>query len=255
MYGLVNRDSLPTQKSRWNPIDNSGSNNSGSNNSNNSNTNKSTTSGPLYVDIKPNPDILVNKEVDKLKEKQLNKVLEYIETQNKILTGIQNRLVRLEQREYQELHERITTLEQYNIHERLQGLENLLENSQGDHPILSRKFIPFFINENHVGRDNITNLMGSSLEIIIEILNYQPSQDISPVIFPFGKETSLPKFQTMKLEFMYVDTEANGTIIGNFKQNSDGIYVVELQNFDTNYSFPLMVTCKTELLVTDFNSI
>jgi hypothetical protein len=135
-----------------------------------------------------------------------------------------------------------------NFDDRLKALETrfkVLEDQLNNSDTNNKKYTPFFVNESHVGLDNITTLTGNQLEIVMDILNYQSS--IEPLIYPFGNTKIKNNYKISTLELKYIGDEDDGTITGVFRRNDAGIYVIELVNFQTNYSFPITITCKASL--------
>lgn len=123
----------------------------------------------------------------------------------------------------------------------------------------SMEFVPYIIKEDYASCDNITKLTGNPLihfEMLVEILGFYSE---TPVIFPFGIETNLPRYAELTLEMSFKDADktVNGTAYGIFKRRNDGIYIIQLTELysDGNasgierYTLPLTFTCNTDLLL------
>ena len=118
------------------------------------------------------------------------------------------------------------------------------------------EFLPYFIKEDYAGRDNITKLNGTQFEMIVEILGFYSD---APIIYPFGVETNLPKFDDLQIDMSFKDSERmiNGTAYGDFKRRDDGIYTIHITELysDGNasglesYTLPLTLSCKTNLIL------
>jgi hypothetical protein len=127
------------------------------------------------------------------------------------------------------------------VETRMKDLEDRINNSEPG----NKKYTPFFINESHIGVNNITTLNGNTLELVMEILNYQTSSEA--LIYPFGNSKIRSNYKIMTLELKFVGEEDDGSITGVFRLNDAGVYVIELVNFQNNYSFPITITCKALL--------
>lgn len=119
-----------------------------------------------------------------------------------------------------------------------------------------QEFVPYIIKEDYAACDNMTKLKGLHFEMIVEILGFYSE---TPIIYPFGTETNLPRFAELTLEMSFKDADkaVDGTAYGIFKRRHDGIYTIQLTELysDGNasgiekYTLPLTFTCKTDLLL------
>lgn len=150
---------------------------------------------------------------------------------------------------YQNFEERIKALEKYDLKDmayRLKNLETQFHNLELIEKPTIQKYTPYFINESHVGAENITNLNGNQLEIVVDIINYQPPSE--PLIYPFGNCKIQANFKITTLELKYVTDFDDGIITGVFRPNDSDIYVIELVNFqNSSLTFPMTCTCKALL--------
>lgn len=156
--------------------------------------------------------------------------------QSNEMTKYESRLKALEKYDLKNLIYKVSELER-----RLFNLEKQL----GD-KIAVQKYTPFFMNESHVGINNSTTLNGNNLEIVIDILNYTQSE-LDPLIYPFGNTKLSTNYKIMALDLKYVDEEDDGVITGILKKNKEGIYVIELVNFQNTFAFPMNITCNVLL--------
>lgn len=120
----------------------------------------------------------------------------------------------------------------------------------------SPSFVPYFIKEQYTGRDNATRLEGDRLIMTVEILSYYPDL---PVIYPFGTNTSIPKFSdlTLNCNIADLDDKMSGTVYGDLRRNASGVYTLalkdlyvdgELTTFD-KCPYPIILKCDTQLMV------
>lgn len=119
-----------------------------------------------------------------------------------------------------------------------------------------KEFVPYIIKEDYAACDNMTKLKGLHFEMLVEILGFYSE---TPIIYPFGTETNLPRFAELTLEMSFKDADksVDGTAYGIFKRRHDGIYTIQLTELysDGNasgiekYTLPLTFSCKTDLLL------
>lgn len=119
-----------------------------------------------------------------------------------------------------------------------------------------QEFVPYIIKEDYAACDNFTKLTGLHFEMLVEILGFYSE---TPIIFPFGTETNLPRFAELTLEMSFKDANkaVDGTAYGILKRRTDGVYTIELTELysDGNasgiekYTLPLIFVCKTDLLL------
>jgi len=118
------------------------------------------------------------------------------------------------------------------------------------------EFVPFFIQEDYTGRDNLTLLKGENMDMIVEILGYYNDE---PIIYPFGFERNFIKFEEMPI-VLFIDNKSNNNdikIYGLFKLDDDGIYKIYLNEIYDNdklitldtLSFPLKLQCNVKLIL------
>jgi hypothetical protein len=130
--------------------------------------------------------------------------------------------------------------------------DNILSPLSSDY---TYEFVPYIINEDYAGCDNFTKLIGTKLELLVELLGFYSE---SPIIFPFGMETNLPQFSELIISLSFKDSEniTDGTAFGIFKRRDDDVYIIELKEFYSNgnilrieeYTLPLILECKVDLI-------
>lgn len=120
-------------------------------------------------------------------------------------------------------------------------IETILENLHLKQKIDKNNFIPYFVSEDHIGKDNSTRLVNGHIEMCVEIIGFFPGP---PIIYPFGSEKDLDKYKPCLISINVKDT--NKILIGNFKRNKDGIYTIQINR--TDLGLPLMVTCSFDLI-------
>jgi len=162
---------------------------------------------------------------------------------------------------------RITNLEQSSYHSNSSKqniIKSIIDNSSEFSALTDvdikrsdmgyREFIPYFIKEDHVGRDNLSRLTELNLKMVVEILG---SYSETPIIYPFGQEKELPRFAelTLDMSFRDADKTMSGTAYGILKRRTDGIYTILLTELYSDgeasgiekYTLPITLTCETRL--------
>ena len=102
-------------------------------------------------------------------------------------------------------------------------------------------FIPYFVDENHVGKNNYTRLTENRLVMDVEIIGNFTG---IPTIYPFGSEKEMDNYKPCNISLCVKQT---GKIItGSFKKNSEGIYVITLGPI--THELPVTLSCSFDLI-------
>jgi hypothetical protein len=128
------------------------------------------------------------------------------------------------------------------ILEKLDSLTKIVETLTLTKKVDLNNFIPFFCIEDHVGKENYTKLFNNHLQMSVDILGFPFG---SPIIYPFGLETNLPKYKSLNVVVLKVK-ETNKILIGNFKRNKDGIYIIQLSKI--NQDLPITLISSFDLI-------
>lgn len=118
------------------------------------------------------------------------------------------------------------------------------------------EYSPFFIKEEYSGRDNKTILDNLTMTMVVDIVGL--FNEI-PIIYPFGKETNMPRFAELTVDMDFTDAEKimNGTMYGIFKRRSDGIYIITITELYSDgeassidkFTLPLTIKCRADLIL------
>jgi hypothetical protein len=117
------------------------------------------------------------------------------------------------------------------------------------------RFIPYIIKEDYASCDCLTELIGLHLKMTVDIIGFYQE---TPIIYPFGTETKLPRFAELNLELSFKDDKREeGTAYGILTRRTDGIYTIQLTELYSdghasrieNYTLPLTLKCETDLIL------
>ncbi len=125
------------------------------------------------------------------------------------------------------------------IDRKLESLELLLQKYFLEHcdgsalpvdlidPNNMRFYTPFFIRPEYAGRDNRTRLESNNFFMHVEILGHYKG---TPVIYPFGFATNLPRFKEFATMLKVVEQDSTQAkyLCGLFRRRSNGTYCIEI---------------------------
>lgn len=125
-------------------------------------------------------------------------------------------------------------------------VDDPVDNPIDDHVDLTN-FIPIFINDKYTGRDNKTTLDDDILDMTLDLVGIFEGPAI---IYPFGEKQIPIEFYESSFYMEYKDADDNrGTLFAIFEKNDNGIYVISIDHTLRTCTFPILITCRTQLIV------